>query len=189
MGFAGSSYAQFGLFGPSDYDECIIEGMQGVQSDRAANFVADSCFKKFPVEENENAGEQLTSGELANIQLSDATWEKRYLGNEYDIDETIYNGNDFGIKSIIIKFTVSGPEIVNPFLEYVPAPLAKKPQPDGFKLDGIELHELNSFELMFAPYAFACVRAKSISTKSAETFPFPNNAVEWTHGVISAEKC
>ena len=28
--FASSSHAQIGLFGPSDYDECILEGMQGV---------------------------------------------------------------------------------------------------------------------------------------------------------------
>ena len=49
IGFAGSSYAQFGLFGPSDYDECIIEGMQGIQSVLAASYVAISCREKFPI--------------------------------------------------------------------------------------------------------------------------------------------
>jgi len=48
IGFAGSSYAQFGLFGPSDYDECIIEGMQGVASDVAAVAVRSACREKFP---------------------------------------------------------------------------------------------------------------------------------------------
>ena len=47
LGFAGSSYAQFGLFGPSDYDECIIEGMQGITSDAAAQAVQMACYSKF----------------------------------------------------------------------------------------------------------------------------------------------
>jgi hypothetical protein len=47
IGFAGSSYAQFGLFGPSDYDECIIEGMQGITSDVAAQAVQMACYSKF----------------------------------------------------------------------------------------------------------------------------------------------
>jgi hypothetical protein len=102
IGFAGSSYAQFGLFGPSDYDECIIEGMQGVQSDRAANFVAASCMEKFPkeIKKSRNAGQKLTSDELAKVRLVEGNWTGTY------ISEAIYNGNDFGIKEALIVVAV-----------------------------------------------------------------------------------
>ena len=40
--------AYSGWFGPKDFDECIIEGMKGVQSDVAAKLVYQSCLKKFP---------------------------------------------------------------------------------------------------------------------------------------------
>ena len=36
------------IFGPSNYEDCIIEGMQGVASDVAAVAVRSSCRKKFP---------------------------------------------------------------------------------------------------------------------------------------------
>jgi hypothetical protein len=49
IGVAGRAYAQFGLSEPSDYDECIIEGMQGIQSVLAASYVAISCREKFPI--------------------------------------------------------------------------------------------------------------------------------------------
>ena len=72
VGLAGGFYGRAGLFGPSDYDECIIEGMQSVQSDRAADFVAASCFKKFPVQENRTAVEGPASEDwrkLSNISI------------------------------------------------------------------------------------------------------------------------
>lgn len=35
--------------GPSNYDECILESMKGVESDLAARLIAHSCGEKFPV--------------------------------------------------------------------------------------------------------------------------------------------
>jgi hypothetical protein len=41
--------AQFsGIFGPSNYDECVLENMKGVTSDVAAARIDDSCAHKFP---------------------------------------------------------------------------------------------------------------------------------------------
>lgn len=40
-----------GLFGPSNYDECVLENMKGVSSDTAAKLVANSCRAKFEKKE------------------------------------------------------------------------------------------------------------------------------------------
>jgi len=45
VGYAETSSAQ--LFGPRNYEDCIIEGMQGVTSDVAARAVQAACFNKF----------------------------------------------------------------------------------------------------------------------------------------------
>ncbi len=42
-----------GWFGPSDYDECILENMQGVESDMAARYVHVACRRMFPEEKKE----------------------------------------------------------------------------------------------------------------------------------------
>jgi hypothetical protein len=39
-----------GIFGPSTYEECILENMKGVQSDRAAILIHRVCRKQFPEE-------------------------------------------------------------------------------------------------------------------------------------------
>lgn len=39
-----------GWLGPNTYDDCIIEGMQGVGDARAANAVERACLSKFPEE-------------------------------------------------------------------------------------------------------------------------------------------
>ncbi|MEE9426140.1 MAG: hypothetical protein V3V18_14360 [Methylococcales bacterium] len=37
-----------GVFGANNYWECVLNDMQGVQSDRVAKAVTQSCFAKFP---------------------------------------------------------------------------------------------------------------------------------------------
>ncbi len=37
-----------GLFGPSNFDECVLENMKGVGSDMAARAVVAACSRKFP---------------------------------------------------------------------------------------------------------------------------------------------
>lgn len=43
-----SATAGAGWFGPSNYDECILEHLKGVSSDMGARMVAASCAKQFP---------------------------------------------------------------------------------------------------------------------------------------------
>ena len=45
LGSVGVSSA--GLFGPSDYDECVLDRMQGVKSDLAASVIIAACSSKF----------------------------------------------------------------------------------------------------------------------------------------------
>jgi hypothetical protein len=37
-----------GLFGPSNYDECVLEHLKGVSSDVGARMVAAVCANQFP---------------------------------------------------------------------------------------------------------------------------------------------
>lgn len=46
FGYAGVSYA--GIFGPSNYEDCVLEGMKGVKSDLAARVIISACAGKFP---------------------------------------------------------------------------------------------------------------------------------------------
>ena len=45
---SGSGVTSAGLFGPSNYEECILDGMKGVKSDLAAKAVIGACARKFP---------------------------------------------------------------------------------------------------------------------------------------------
>jgi len=37
-----------GWLGPSNYDECILQNMKGVTSERAATAIVGACRRKFP---------------------------------------------------------------------------------------------------------------------------------------------
>ena len=50
------------IFGPSNYEDCIIEGMQGVASDVAAVAVRSACREKF-------------SKEVQPVEINNLGWE------------------------------------------------------------------------------------------------------------------
>ncbi|MGE4441914.1 MAG: hypothetical protein AB7D27_10565 [Desulfomicrobium sp.] len=60
------SYA--GWFGPSNYDECILDNMKNVDSDAAARLVAQACRKKFPVNKNSNSIQELKEDVVNKIE-------------------------------------------------------------------------------------------------------------------------
>ena len=74
-----------GWFGPSNFDECVLESMKGVTNDVAATAIIRSCHAKFPVkmsvdsEVPENVVRQLGGGAS--------------LDNYGFFSGTIYNGN------------------------------------------------------------------------------------------------
>ena len=43
------------VFGPKDYDECILENMKGIDSEAGANFVNKSCRNKFKTKVIDNS--------------------------------------------------------------------------------------------------------------------------------------
>jgi hypothetical protein len=77
-----------GWFGPSNYDECIIESMKGVTSDVAARHVARSCRQKFP----DKPIAQKKSRNLSANELGQVTGR---AGNDYGnhFGGNLYNGN------------------------------------------------------------------------------------------------
>ena len=59
-----------GLFGPSNYDECITESMKGVSSDVAARAIIESCRNLFPESGKEAAPEDAPAAEPARVEES-----------------------------------------------------------------------------------------------------------------------
>ena len=53
-----------GLFGPSNYDECITDSMRGVSSDVAARAIIESCRNLFPKPEHEAAPQAATAADV-----------------------------------------------------------------------------------------------------------------------------
>lgn len=44
-----SSSAHASLFGPSNFEECVLQGLKDAKTDYAAKFVEAMCLKKFPI--------------------------------------------------------------------------------------------------------------------------------------------
>ena len=53
------------LFGPKNYEDCVIDGMKGVTSDVAAKEIKQACRKKFPIKER-----KLTKKEIEKMQVT-----------------------------------------------------------------------------------------------------------------------
>lgn len=92
-----------GWFGPSDYDECIIEGMKGVQSDLATRLVQNSCLKKFPpkeIKEPESKAMPPEAKEILKKVDSGVIYRNKFMGS-------IYNGNsDWTVTELTINIWV-----------------------------------------------------------------------------------
>ncbi|MCU7961181.1 MULTISPECIES: hypothetical protein [unclassified Shewanella] len=97
-----TSYA--GIFGPKNYDECILDGMKGVTSDKAAAFIAISCRNQFPSTINFlHPTRILSAEELAKIT---GRGEHGSLANYFH--GTFYNGNPkVTMSEVVIEITAS----------------------------------------------------------------------------------
>ena len=76
--FSSNLYA--GIFGPSSYEECLLNNMKGVQSDAAAQAIVQACRIKFPL--------------TPTKQEPVAEYPKNYTFNGLDIESngmTIFN--------------------------------------------------------------------------------------------------
>lgn len=96
------SYA--GLFGPSNYDECILDSMKGVTNDKAAISIKNACWNKFPskkvaVEPN------WPDNEISLISISDLTLseDKFQPKGTVTLYGNVYNGNK---NKFLRRFTI-----------------------------------------------------------------------------------
>jgi hypothetical protein len=88
-----------GIFGPSNYDECVLAAMKGVTSDVAARAIVRSCREKFPA--RVPASVALPSAALAAI---DGRAQLDIHGT--DLFGDIYNGNSkWTITSLSVRVT------------------------------------------------------------------------------------
>lgn len=106
-----------GWFGPSNYDECILESMKGVTSDKAAILIERSCRKKFPKEaEKKPESRNLSYKELSNLTgRAGLSFGNKFSGN-------IYNGNsNVTVSGITVRVTtaVNGKEVMRTYNDEV----------------------------------------------------------------------
>lgn len=99
-----------GFFGPSNYDECVLDNMKGVTSDQAARAIQAACRKKFPIEKEDlSKYDSITEEKLDNISGRAGIQFGNYFGGY------LYNGNgDVTIKQVTIVIeTKIGNEMKN----------------------------------------------------------------------------
>ena len=102
-----SSNAYSALFGPSNYDECIIDSMKGVMSDIAARAIKQSCRDKYnPTPE---------SRDITDIVRAKITEAKGgfYISSHDGLaafNVQLYNGSDYYITGMVVKLVYKNNE-------------------------------------------------------------------------------
>ena len=92
--------AQAGWFGPSNYDECVLDGMKGVESDLAAKVIVAACRRQFPLKQKES--QQTPNDEVKMLKVSKIELHTKLSG-------TIYNGTgDWVVTEITIRAITTG---------------------------------------------------------------------------------
>lgn len=115
--------------GPQNYNDCILENLRGVSNDQVARQVARACRAKFPIQVTNRdvtavakcATRQMTSNELAKLQISVAEKKWWEVGDpvdadaralHYDLKFSVYNGNPIDIEKIFVR--ISAPNFTAP---------------------------------------------------------------------------
>lgn len=79
------------VFGPQNYDNCILENMRGVTSDLAAVSIRNSCREKFPAgSETQAKSKDLSPSEAASITgRAGLSFSNRFSGSAYNGNKDI----------------------------------------------------------------------------------------------------
>lgn len=85
--FTAPSYA-WTLFGPKNYDECILEGMKGVTSDTAAGAVIHACSNKFSATTKSCSPIPLVKAEYANMEFNGSSSYRVFKLRVYNAHKT-----------------------------------------------------------------------------------------------------
>ena len=108
-----------GWVGPSDYDECILDSMKGVTSDKAALLIVRSCRAKFPSSNQQPADTRVLSNEELLLLTGRAGISSSFRGF---FSGTIYNGNkNITVTEIKVRVstTISGKLVSNVYTSVV----------------------------------------------------------------------
>lgn len=88
----------FSLFGPKNYDECILENMKGVTSDNAAIQIRRACRSQFEKKVVECNSQKFTTEEMSKLSATGGVQPYGvFTGN-------IYNGGQKTIHSIVVNY-------------------------------------------------------------------------------------
>ena len=100
-------------FGPKNYEDCIIQGMQGTTSNLAAQEIKKACRTKFPAAPMQQAKSKTMSGHAANQALNNLrlSHAPNYFGRS-DTDHKVefHNPLNQWVTSITIAVKINDAE-------------------------------------------------------------------------------
>ena len=103
-----SSTANAGLFGPNNFDDCILQSMKGVTSDAAARAIYQSCQQKFSQKKVKQNTRNLSADELDNISGRGGPYQDYFSGQLLNQNRnTTITQITISITSVIGKKTVT----------------------------------------------------------------------------------
>lgn len=100
-----------GIFGPSNFDDCVLDSMKGVTSDVAARSIYQSCRQKFPEKQVKNNARNLSDRELSMLTGRGGPAQ---VGNYFSVN--LLNGNkDLTVSAVTLAVTtkISGKVVTN----------------------------------------------------------------------------
>lgn len=92
------------LFGPKNFEDCVLAGMKGVTSDYAAKAVYKSCMDKFPKEKPTEAPKRWGSPrmDIWDAGIGNALVSKVDLGAWKGRSLTVTNRNNFELSGVFV---------------------------------------------------------------------------------------
>jgi hypothetical protein len=103
--FFARGEASAGIFGPSNFDECVLDAMKGVTSDVAARAIYASCRNKFP----ENMASEKTIRELKDVvTICNVYWDggKFQLGKTEGDKFRRWEISNYGVPLILLALPI-----------------------------------------------------------------------------------
>ena len=145
-----ASPIQAGIFGPKNYDECILKHMKGVTSDLAARAICDSCLKQFPKKKSWEV-KSLSDEQIKKLSIGQAA----FSNNQNRFTGDLYNGNtDINICDITVNLTttINGKKVQRAYVGdfYTPFPGPLETRRFGFDIIAGDPYAKYSWEIIEA---------------------------------------
>ena len=98
------------LFGPKNFEDCVLAGMKGVTSDYAAKAVYKSCMDKFPKEKPKEPAKRWGSPrmDIWDAGIGNSLVSKIDLGAWKGRSLTVTNRNNFEVSGIFLGVPKTG---------------------------------------------------------------------------------